>query len=50
MKAAMAMQQLLTDATLQERFRQNGLVKSKRFASQDIVTQYERLYEQVVTS
>lgn len=49
-QAASAMERLLTDRSLRERFRQNGLVKSRRFASQDIVTEYERLYEQVVTS
>ncbi len=49
-RAAIAMQQVLTDPGLHDRFRLNGFAKARRFDSKDIVTQYERLYEQVVTS
>lgn len=48
--AAAAMQRILTDQSLRDTFKQTGLENAKRFASHDVVTEYERLYEQVVQS
>lgn len=47
-EAAQALESILLDRDLYERLREGGLKKAKQFASKDIVTQYEKLYEQVV--
>lgn len=46
--ATRALEAILLDGELHARFRTNGLERAKQFASADIVSAYEQLYEQVV--
>lgn len=46
--ATTALEKILLDRELHAKLRAGGLVKARQFASKDIVTKYERLYEQVV--
>ncbi|MCT4793937.1 MAG: N-acetyl-alpha-D-glucosaminyl L-malate synthase BshA [Exiguobacterium sp.] len=46
--ATKALENILLDKALQMRLRENGLKRAKQFASADIVSAYESLYERVV--